>query len=87
MGRERQRIPATIDKKGKESENEARKGEGAVGDIKMGEDAKLDQPTPIPDKKPGKDSQSKDNSGKSQRGPQNPDETEGKTKERREQKG
>lgn len=71
----------------RESENEARKGEGAVGDIKMGEDAKLDQPTPIPDKKPGKDSQSKDNSGKSQRGPQNPDETEGKTKERREQKG
>ncbi|KAL1650665.1 hypothetical protein SLS61_005917 [Didymella pomorum] len=70
-----------------EKQTEAREEKGAVGDIKMGEDAKHDQPNSKSDKKQGNGSQSKEKSGKNQRSPQISDETGKKTKKGLEQKG
>lgn len=58
----------------------AREETGAVGDIKMGEDAKHDQPNSRRDTTQSKGSHSKEKFGKNQRIPQNFDETEEKTK-------
>ncbi|KAF3049667.1 hypothetical protein E8E11_009231 [Didymella keratinophila] len=66
---------------------EAREEKSAVSDIKMGEDAKHDQPNSKSDKKQGRGGQSKEKSGKNQRSPQISDETEEKNKKGLEQKG
>ncbi|KAJ4337648.1 hypothetical protein N0V87_004604 [Didymella glomerata] len=70
-----------------EKQTGAREEKGAVGDIKMGEGAKHDQPNSKQDTTQSKGSQSKEKSGKNQRSPQNSDETEEKTKKGLEQKG